>query len=175
MPDDIIEAFIHGNCSLLSEKEFQFSFNNPEEALGQLKKSRTHFLDFNYDNQKLLVVKRFYYICQSRIDENMSEIRSDCRVKIGFCFVDDGTANARAHHRADGTYLILLNDALIPLLFGFWHRALIQRETNASIEDVSKPDRQVWISSERINALWDDIAAGEIEDLGSRDKVLRTT
>jgi hypothetical protein len=165
MIDDALEAFIHGDC-LSYERVFQFSTTESDrlkKALASSNKSRLHFSDFQ-NEQKSLVVKRFYYICQSRIDENMNKLRPECRTQIGFCFVESTWLNARVCRAEDGTSSILMNDALIPFLFNFWQRAVEKGELNASIDDVSGPDRKVWISPEKLIVLWNNTELTDIKD-----------
>lgn len=165
MTDDALEAFIHGD-SLSYERVFQFSTTESdrlEKALASSNKSRSHFSDFQ-DEQKSLVVKRFYYICQSRIDENMNKVRPECRTQIGFCFIQSTWPNARVSRAEDGTSSILMNDALIPFLFSFWQRAVEKGELNASIDDVSGLDRKFGISPEELNVLWTNTELTDIKD-----------
>lgn len=162
MTNDALEAFIHGdrpNC----EHVFQFSTTESDsltKALELSGKCKSHF----EDEQISLVMKRFNYICQSRIEENMNKFRPECRVQIGFCFIQSEWPNARVRRAEDNTYSILMNDALIPVLFGFWHRAISKRESDVSEEDVSTSDRDFDISAKKLKVLWTDVMLPGIKD-----------
>jgi len=94
----------------------------------------------------------------------MNKLRPECRTQIGFCFIRSEWPNARVVRTEDNAYSILINDAFIPFLFGFWRRAVKKGELNASIDDVSKADREVWFSFENPNVAWTDTILPDIKD-----------